>query len=214
MMTAVERVLVLRGADLLKDVGPRRLLALAEVAREVEMRAGERLFGEDDPADAMYMVVAGRVRIRVGERVLSEVGPGESFGTWALVDDSERGQIAECLEDGLALALHRDEFYDVASGDFELLKEVVRSLARRLRALVSERPEEARIEGEGIEKPAVLAEAEAAPAETVEPATPAAAPTAGATLEAAALGQPVAPASDAAQDPGPRTPTVPPTAPA
>jgi hypothetical protein len=81
------------------------------------------------------------------------------------VDDSERGHRAECVEDGLALALDRDEFYDVAAGDLTLLKEVVRALAKRLRALVEERPEEARVEGEGVEKPETLAASEAAAAE-------------------------------------------------
>ena len=160
MLTAVERVLILKGADLLREVGPRRLLELAEVAREAELSTGDVIYREEDAADALYMMVDGRVRLSAGERVISEVGPGESFGTWALVDDSERGQRAECIEDGLALALHRDAFYDVAAGDLTLLQEIVRVLARRLRALVSERPEEARVEGEGIEKPEALVVAE------------------------------------------------------
>ena len=151
MLTAVERVLILRGADLLREVGPRHLLELAEVAREVEFTAGDVIFQEEDTADALYMMVEGRVRLSTGERTISEVGPGEAFGTWALVDDSWRGQKAECIEDGTALALHRDALYDVAADDLTLLKEVVRALAKRLRALVSERPEEARVEGEGIE---------------------------------------------------------------
>jgi hypothetical protein len=188
MLTAVERVLILKGADLLREVGPRHLLELAEVTREVELTAGDAIFQEDDNADALYMMVEGRVRLSTGERTISEVGPGEAFGTWALVDDSSRGQRAECIEDGLALALHRDAFYDVAADDLTLLKEVVRALARRLRALVSERPEEARVEGEGIEKPEAMLEAEAAvPEPALDTAPP---PTPGAALEAAALGQP------------------------
>jgi hypothetical protein len=42
MLTAVQRVLILRSADLLRDVAPRRLLALAEVAREVELSKAAR----------------------------------------------------------------------------------------------------------------------------------------------------------------------------
>ena len=188
MLSAVERVLILKGADLLREVGPRHLLELAEVAREVELTAGDTVFREDDDADALYMMVEGRVRISTGDRAISEVGPGEAFGTWALVDDSSRGQQAECIEDGMALALHREDFYDVAAGDLTLLKEVVRALAKRLRALVSERPEEARVEGEGIEKPEAMLAAEAA---ATEPApADAVQPTAGASLAAAALGQP------------------------
>jgi len=219
MLSPVERVLILKGADLLKDVGPRHLLGLAEVAREIEITAGDRIYDTDDPADALYLVVEGRVQLTTADRTLSEVGPGEAFGTWALVDESARGHRAECVEDGLALALHRDEFYDVAAADLMLLQEVVRALAKRLRALVSERPEEARVEGEGIEKPKamVAAAATGAAAATVaaidsattpnpmpllEPTTPAGAPPpniaatpvetksdAGAGLAAAALGQ-------------------------
>ncbi len=158
MLTPVERVLVLKGADLLKDVGPRHLLGLANVAREIEIFHGDLIYDENDPADALYIVVEGRVTLLTGGRTISEVGPGEAFGTWSLVDDSARGHRAECVQDGLTLALHRDEFYDIASGDFTLLQELVRVLAKRLRAL-AERPEDARVEGEGVERPEAAPEA-------------------------------------------------------
>lgn len=153
MLTPVERVLILKSADLLKDVGPRHLLGLADLAQEIEISKGEVLYEEDDEADALYMVVEGRVRLSARDRATSEVGPGEAFGTWALVDDSRRGQRAECVEDALVLALEREDFYDRAAADLTLLHEIIRVLAKRLRSLVSDRPEEARIEGEGIEKP-------------------------------------------------------------
>jgi hypothetical protein len=203
MLTAVERVLILKGADLLSDVGPRRLLGLASVAREVEIFKGDTIYKDDDPADALYMVVEGHVRLSTGERTMSEVGPGEAFGTWSLVDDSARGHRAECTEDGLTLALHRDEFYDVAAGDLTLLQEVVRALAKRLRTLVAERPEEARVEGEGVEKPEALVAADAVAA-ALEAAP---APTPGAALAAAALGQPAPEGEGPAIIPKPPVPT-------
>ena len=186
MLTPVERVLILKGADLLKDVGPRHLLGLANVAREVEISEGDVIYTENDPADALYIVVEGRVVLLTGDRTMSEVGPGEAFGTWSLVDDSARGHRAECVKDGLTLALHRDEFYDIAAGDLTLLQELVRVLAKRLRALVADKPEEARVEGEGIEKPEAVVEAESAtPASTAAPTT-----SPGEALKAAALGKP------------------------
>jgi len=191
VLTVVERVLILKGADLFSDVGPRHLLGLADVAREVEISKGDMIYKEEDPADALYMVVEGRVRLSTGDRMMSEVGPGEAFGTWSLVDDTGRGHRAECTEDGLTLALNRDEFYDVAAGDLTLLQEVVRALGKRLRTLVAERPEEARVEGEGIEKPQALAEAKAGPEPKASTApSEEEAPTRGATLAAAAVGRP------------------------
>ncbi len=186
MLTPVERVLILKGADLLRDAGPRHLLALANVAREIEIFEGDRIYGEEDPAEALYIVVEGRVVLLTGERKMSEVGPGEAFGTWSLVDDSARGHRAECVQDGLALALQRDEFYDIAAGDLTLLQELVRVLAKRLRTLVVDKPEEARVEGEGIEKPEAVVEAEST---SPEPVASAGSP--GENLKAAALGKPV-----------------------
>jgi CRP-like cAMP-binding protein len=151
-MTTVERVLTLKQIDLLEPAGPRHLLALADLVREVEMTPGQAIYGEADLADAIYVVYTGRVRLLAGDKELSTVGPGEAFGTWALVDDSERGQRAECVEPGLLVALGREEFYEFAAGDPTLLQGIIRVLARRLRSLVAERPEEARIEGEGVEE--------------------------------------------------------------
>ena len=187
MLTPVERVLVLRGVDLLRDVGPRHLLELADAAREFELGAGDRVYGEEDAADALYMLVEGRVRLSVSGDTIAEIGPGEAFGTWALVDDAARGQTAECIEDGLALALHRDAFYDVAAEDMTLLREVLRALARRLRALVADKPHEARVEGEGVETPVALSEA-AAQEEKSDEAPPSGS---GAQLVAAVLDHPV-----------------------
>jgi hypothetical protein len=150
VITPVERVLTLKSIDLLKDVPPRHLLALSQVAREVEMWSGQMLYEEEDPADAIYVVVAGRVKL-TNAGVVSEVGASEAFGTWALVDDSARGQRAECMEDGTVLVLDRDQFYEVAAGDPTLLVELVWALAKRLRAIVAEQPAEARVEGEGVE---------------------------------------------------------------
>jgi len=201
MLTAVERVLILRGADLLKDLGPRHLLRLAEVVREVEVEGGETLYVETDPADALYLVVEGRVRLAEHGRTMSEVGPGEAFGTWALVDDSERGHRAECAEDGIVLALPRSEFYEVASGDLALLQELLRVLSKRLRALAADRPpEQSRVEGEGIERPEAVVEAEA----EADKAEPVAAATPGAALEAAALGL----SAPAAPDNTPTAPAI------
>lgn len=203
MLTPVERVLILRSADLLKDVGPRHLLGLANVAREIEMVDGDRIYSEEDSADALYIVVEGRVRLSTGTRMMSEVGPGEAFGTWSLVDDTARGHRADCIEAGLTLALHREEFYDIAAGDLTLLSELVRVLAKRLRALAAERPpEDARVEGEGIEAP----EATATPTASSEiPAT------AGASLAAAATGKetPEPTAADLPDEPVTSVPEVP-----
>ena len=52
----------------------------------------------------------------------------------------------------------------MAAGGLPLLQGIVRLLAKRLRALVVEQPDEARVEGEGVEKPEAIVKAETAAA--------------------------------------------------
>lgn len=190
MLTPVERVLILRNVDLLQGVGPRDLAVLAGVAREEKIWEGQKIYGEEDLADCLYVIVEGRVRLSTGGRMIGEMGVGEAFGTWSLVDDSARGQEAVCLEDGIVLALEREEFYEAAADSPIFLKELLRLLARRLRKLVEERPEDAQVEGEKVER--------VEKPELVETATsreeprPGTSPLAEASLEAAVLDRPTA----------------------
>jgi len=195
MLTPVERVLILKGVDLLKDVGPRHLLGLANVAREGEIMKGQEIYTEEDRADALYIVVDGKVQLSSKGRIMSEVGPGEAFGTWSLVDDTARGHRAVCIADGRTLGVQREDFYDLAAGDLTLLSELVKVLAKRLRELAASAPqEESRVEGEGIQKPAALQEEETAAASEDQTAPP----SAGAALAAAVLGKPVSEPEEAA----------------
>lgn len=210
MLTPVERVLILKGVDLLKDVGPRHLVGLANAANEVETAPDQVIYTEEDRADALYIVVEGRVQLSSDGRVMSEVGPGESFGTWSLVDDSARGHRAVCIAEGRTLRLMRDDFYDLATGDLTLLQELVKVLAKRLRELAASAPrEESRVEGEGLRKPEALREEESAD-HSEDPVTR---PSAGAALAAAALGKPSAAPEeeppDSAPDPATEAPPLP-----
>ena len=191
MLTPVERVMVLKAVDLLANVGPRHLIKLAAVAREERMWKGQVLYAESDLADALYVVVEGSVQLSSEGKELSTVGPGQAFGTWALIDDSERAQKAQSLEDGLLLALLREDFYEVVDSDPALPRELLRILAKRLREVVVKRPEEARVGGEGVEPAPEASPEGAAPEEAAAPA-PAAAGAAeqGASLEAAVLDRP------------------------
>ena len=149
MLTPVERVLLLKKVDLLERAAPRALASLAEVAREIEMTPGQILYAESDLADAVYVVAGGRVRLTNGETTLTEIGPGEAFGTWALVDDSARGHRAECLEEGRLLALGREDFDEFTVNNSTVLHDVIRVLATRLRGLAERLPDTERIEAEG-----------------------------------------------------------------
>ena len=58
MLTPVERVMSLKSIDLLANVGPRHLIKLAGVAREVPMWKAQAIYEERDLSEAIYVVVS------------------------------------------------------------------------------------------------------------------------------------------------------------
>jgi predicted acylesterase/phospholipase RssA/CRP-like cAMP-binding protein len=68
-----------------------------------ELASGSTLFAEGDPADAAYLVVAGRLRLerhgQDGATVAGEVAPGESTGETSLLTGSPRTATVRALRD-------------------------------------------------------------------------------------------------------------------
>jgi CRP-like cAMP-binding protein len=59
-----------------------------------EVEAGEALFTEHEPGDAMYAVIEGHVEVTLGGHVVQQVGPGGILGEMALIDASPRAATA------------------------------------------------------------------------------------------------------------------------
>jgi len=88
---------VLRGLD----EAARRTLAAA--ARVRSLGVGDVVFGEQDPADAFYVVLEGAVELRAqrrgdeGRSRLRTAGPGDTFGEEALGGDGETGRRGQAV---------------------------------------------------------------------------------------------------------------------
>jgi CRP/FNR family transcriptional regulator, cyclic AMP receptor protein len=100
---------------LLAGVSAEDVSRLVAVAQRRAFRRGQVVFHDDDPADALHLVVRGHFAVRVtiptGEAVLlAVIGAGDAFGELALVSDSRRGATVQAFSDGETLALHRDAF--------------------------------------------------------------------------------------------------------
>jgi CRP/FNR family transcriptional regulator, cyclic AMP receptor protein len=132
----------LRACSLFQALGSDQLKKIAGIATHQDLAAGEVVFREGDPGDAMYVVVAGKVRISkmvqgVGEEALSILGPGAYFGEMAVVDDAPRSAdaiahttcaLAVLSREGLDRLMFVDK--DLA---YDLLWTFVRTLSTRLR---------------------------------------------------------------------------------
>ena len=118
-------------------------LGEADRARLVERfgrtyAAGATIYEEAQPADACFIVQDGRVRllkkIRSSERSLTVLRPGDLFGEDALLRKQPvRAASAVALTDVTVLALDRQTFAVMLSGNAEVAGRLVEQLVRRLR---------------------------------------------------------------------------------
>lgn len=106
---------LLRRSDVFGHLGPDALAALADELQWFSLPGGRTLFHRGDPADAVYLVVAGSLGVFDGptERVRL-VAAGDSLGEIGLVTGEGRQYTARALRDTELLRLDRAAFEALA----------------------------------------------------------------------------------------------------
>ena len=97
-------------------------------------KAGAIIFREGDPAEELYVIKSGKIEIRLGNRVLDTLPERSIFGEMALIDASPRGATAVALTDVTLVPVAEKQFLFLVSRTPHLALNVMRVLARRLRA--------------------------------------------------------------------------------
>ena len=134
MITTVEKVLFLKSIDLFRALPGEELATIAEIAEEQPFAAGDAVFAEGEPGDALYLVVEGAVKVHKGDKTLSQLGAREVFGEMAVLDSDPRGASATVTKDAVLLKIGRDDFRDVLRERPEIGMGVIQVLSRRLRS--------------------------------------------------------------------------------
>lgn len=125
---------------------PAQLKAQLE-ARLVEktVAAGQVVFNEGDPADAMYVVVAGEVAVSIADKALglscelARLGPGQAFGEMALLTGGQRSATVRAVDDASLRMLSRDILYKLVQVAPQVALQMAGMLARRLEDLNRDR---------------------------------------------------------------------------
>ena len=136
MLTVIEKVIFLQNVNVFEQVPTEQLAYLAAIADEVEFRAGEDIYRENDHSDALYLVLEGKVRLHREDAEITVAGPKEAFGTWALFDNEPRVATATSAEDTRALKIGREDFTDLLADHVQITQGVLKTLVKRLRSLV------------------------------------------------------------------------------
>ena len=135
MYSVIEKVIFLQDIDVFKDVRVDDLAHLAVIAEEINYLKGDTIYEMNESADSLYLVINGKIRLHRNGEEIAVAGGREAVGTWSLFDNQPRVATATALENTETLRITREDFYDLLSDHVRIAEAVLRSLARRLRAL-------------------------------------------------------------------------------
>jgi cyclic nucleotide-binding protein len=76
---------LLSQCDLLRHLAAEDIEPLLDRLQQRTIKAGETVFRQGDPGDALYLVVEGSVEVLNDQHTLAEFGKGQAFGEMALL---------------------------------------------------------------------------------------------------------------------------------
>ena len=131
---------MLSQAQLFHGLSKRETQLLAFVGSRVSYLAGETIFEQGAPAEAVYVVLAGEVDLRLqsadGHEVqIARFGKGESFGEIGVFNEQARFVAVSAHTDACLLKIPKAEFMQLVRDMPQLSLAVMRDLARRVELL-------------------------------------------------------------------------------
>ena len=131
-MTGADRTGRLRAIPLFAGLEPDALERIADLATEVEARAGQVLTRANEPGAGMFVVEEGTVAVELRSRTV-EFGPGEFFGELSLlVPDARRIARVRATTDARLLAVSRADFAALLESEPRIAVSMLPVLAQRL----------------------------------------------------------------------------------
>jgi len=134
-LSPVEKVLCLQRVEVFKHATTEMLTYIGSIAEVVGVTSQTVIFSEQEMSDAMYVVVRGHVRLSKEGKEILVSGPSDSFGTWALFDNTPRLMTATALEDSVLLKIVSDTFYEFLADHEEVTPAIFKAVIERVKAL-------------------------------------------------------------------------------
>jgi CRP-like cAMP-binding protein len=133
-LAIIEKVFLLQSIDLFSNAEAEALVRMANIASEEKYESGDIIQKEGDTADGFYVVVRGRITLKSESLNRSdEAVEHQAFGILSVLDGEPLQFTAVCTEDSLILRIDSEDFFDHLTDDEEIVKGIVRYLAKQLR---------------------------------------------------------------------------------
>jgi CRP/FNR family cyclic AMP-dependent transcriptional regulator len=137
----------LSAVPMFERLSEQEIQRLSTLLKTVKFAAGETIFHERDPGDAMFIVKSGLIRIWTLDEdkkpvPLAELAQGAFFGEMAVLDSSLRSANATTEEESVLYKLSKKDFHDFMLDNPVVALGMINELGMRLRLtnqLVSQR---------------------------------------------------------------------------
>ena len=133
-LNVVEKVLILKTADLFSNVPDEDLAEIAPYLTPVYLDPGETIIREGDLGDELYIVVSGEVKVVKDGEELARRGERAVFGDLAALDPEPRSASVIATEPTQVMSLSNEHLLALFESNVEIASGVIASLIRRLRA--------------------------------------------------------------------------------
>jgi CRP/FNR family transcriptional regulator, cyclic AMP receptor protein len=134
-MLLIEKVLILRSSEIFQNTPEEELVELAGILEEINYDKNVTIFNKEDTGNCMYFIFKGTVRIHDGEHTLAVLGENQILGELSVLDTEHRSASATTLEDCILLKLEQEPFYEIMLTNVDILKGILKTLCKRLRAI-------------------------------------------------------------------------------
>lgn len=136
MYSSLEKTILLKSVNLFQSIPAEDLSRIAQIAEETRMDAGTPIFQEGDFGDSIFIIMDGKVKIHKGDQDIATLGKGDCLGEMALLDQDPRSADATVEEDSILLKITGEGFYELMSGNMDIMQGIVKLLTGRLREAI------------------------------------------------------------------------------
>ncbi len=131
-LARIETVVFLQSVDLFSYCKAEEVLRIAAIAQERSFADGEKIYGVNDPSDALFSVVRGIVKVDSADGGSQLFPPLSTFGGIDILRGRLRTDTAVSNGDSLLLAIDSDDFFDLLSNNIDIVKALFRHLIETL----------------------------------------------------------------------------------
>jgi CRP-like cAMP-binding protein len=129
MLTILEKADLLQSVEIFQEFRTQSLARVAAIALEKTFEARQRLFSENEAADAMFVILEGEViltRATTEERKLAKF---QVAGAFPLLANQPQAETATAKGQVHTLRIGQQDLFEAMTEDFGVTRGILRSLA-------------------------------------------------------------------------------------